>query len=109
MIHTISQPDWAAGGAPRRILWDDETGDVSGDHHDVPLLRQWLSGATKRGFILLEEGRLDLPDPRHVPAQFLAVLRLTMMARYDEGGLPPALRAVEPVAWRQKLPPGVVA
>lgn len=30
MIHTISQPDWAAGDVPRSIVWNDETGEVSG-------------------------------------------------------------------------------
>ena len=107
-VHVIEQPDRRAGGEPRRILWDDEAGDVSGGHSALPLLRQWMAGAVKTGFILLECGRLDLPDPTRAPAQFLAVLRLAMMARYDPAGLPPALRGVEPVAWRQEIQDGAV-
>lgn len=109
MIHAISQPDWAAGDEPRRIVWDDETGAVSGDHHAVPRLRGWMADAIDAGHIRLEEGTLDLPDPRHVPAQFLAVLRLALGTAFDPGALPAPLRGVEPVAWRQQLPPGVVA
>lgn len=74
----------------------------------MPEVRQWLTGAAKDGFILLEEGRLDLPDPRHVPAQFLAVLRLAIAMDFDPAALPAPLLGVEPVAWRQELPPGVV-
>ena len=107
-VHAIEQPDNAAGGEPRGILWNDETGEVSGGHSHVPLLREWMADAVEDGFILIEEGRLDLPDPRHVPAQFLAVLRLAMMSRYDAANLPPALRGVEPIPWRQQLPPGEV-
>ena len=60
MIHAISQPDRAAGGAPRRILWDDETGDVSGVHHHVPRLRQWLSDATERTAVLIEGAQFHI-------------------------------------------------
>ena len=108
-VHEIEQPDLAAGGQPRGVRWNDETGEVSGGHSRVPELREWMADAVEDGFIVLEEGRLDLPDPRRVPAQFLAVLRLTLMSRYDPDGLPPALRGVEPVPWRQQLPPGEVA
>ena len=92
-VHAIDQPDFHAGGEPRRILWDDETGKVSGMHSKVPLLREWMADAVKDGFIVLDEGWLDLPDPRREPAQFLAVLHLTIMARYDPGGLPPGVVA----------------
>ena len=108
-VHEIEQPDWRAGDQPRGIRWNDETGRVQGEHSDLPRLREWMAAAVKDGFILSVQGRLDLPDPRREPAQFLAVLRLTLMADYDPNGLPPALRGVEPVPWRQKLPPGAVA
>ena len=38
-VHAIEQPDWRADGARRRILWNDETGEVSGDHGELPFLR----------------------------------------------------------------------
>lgn len=106
-VHAIEQRDWR-DDARRRILWNDETGEVSGDHGDLPELRSWLADAAKKGAIVLEEGRLDVPDAARVPAQFLAVLRLTMgNLSWDPDGLPPDLRAVEPVRWREP-PPGVI-
>ena len=69
----------------------------------------WLAKAERKGYIVLEEGRLDLPAPRRNPAEFLAVLRLSLKSAYDQEALPPALRDVEPVPWRQKLPPGEVS
>ena len=101
-VHAIEQPDWRADGARRRILWNDETGEVSGDHGELPFLRSWLADAAKDGFILL---RGEAAEPRR-PASAGAVPRgapLTMMARWDPDGLPPALRTVEPTPWRQAL------
>ena len=110
--HTIMFPDYSRGDEPRAIVWDDETGEVSGDHVKVPSIRRRVERAACDGHILDEAGRLDVRDPRHDPADFLAVLGYAIGGGYDfeRLDLPPALRRVEWTPWhRPDPPPGTVA
>lgn len=101
--HVIMAEDWRAGGEPRSITWDDETGEIGGEHVEVPRLRGMVATAERVGHLLDEKGRLDLRDPRHDPADFLAVLEEAFGGgsfRYrEEVRLPQALRGVEPTPW----------
>lgn len=108
-VHAIDKPDAFAGGEPRRILWDDETGEISGEHHDVPALREALDRAERDGRLQHPAGHWPLRDPRRDPRDFLVVLGV----QHYHGGadwLPPSLRGVEPTAFvKAELPPGEVA
>ena len=104
--HTIRYRRYDDPGA---IVWNDETGEVTGDHGDVPSVRLWLDVAERDGHLLGEEGRVNLRDPRHDPADFLAVLVWSIRGFYERLELPPALRGVKPTPLTApRLPPGVV-
>ena len=106
-VHAIDMPDPFAGGEPRRILWDDETGEVSGDHHDVPDIREQMDRAERDGFLPAMSGHWKLRDPRHDPRDFLVVL--FWPGDVDAELLPPALR-VEPAPFiPADIPDGAVA
>ena len=110
--HTIMFPDYSRGDEPRAIVWDDETGEVSGDNVEVPSIRRRVERAARDGHILDEAGRIDVRDPRHDPADFLAVFRYEIGGtfKFERVDLPPALRGVKPTqGWRPDLPPGTVA
>ena len=107
-VHAIDKPDHFAGDEPRRILWDDEAGEVSGDHSDVPRLRETLARAELDGHLPHMEGRWPMRDPRRDPAEFVVALFWPGSPRMDE--LPPSLRGVEPAAFVEYgLSPGEVA
>ena len=93
--HTIRCRDWRHD-EPRTFVWNEETGEVSGDHGDVPWARQRLEEAERDGYLLSEGCRLEVRDPRHDPADFLAVLRWVVHRDFSRVVLPPALRGVEP-------------
>lgn len=105
--HTIRYRDWRHD-APRTILWNDETGEVSGDHGDVPGIRAAVERAVREGHLPEVFGCCHLRDPRRDPADFLAVLHWV-----NQSGapleLPAALRGVEPTAWTFNHHPGEVA
>ena len=106
--HTIRYRDWRHD-EPRTIVWNDETGEVSGDHGDVPDICRRLEWAEREGHLLDEGGGVDLRDPRHDPADFLAVLVWPNESSYERLELPPALRGVKPTPMiRPRMPPGVV-
>ena len=108
MIHAIDKPDIYAGGEPRRILWNDQTGDVSGEHHDVPRLRERMARAVRDGYLPSMCGHWPLRDPRRDPSDFLVVLIWT--GRYDVDWLPPSLRDVAPTPFvPADIPDGAVA
>ena len=108
--HRIWAPDYRRGGAPRMIDWDDETGEVSGDHAWVPRVRDYLKRAARDGYLLGEEGRVALPDPLHSAGDFLAVLIWAVGGRRELLDLPSTLRAVEPAPLVQpRLPAGTVS
>ena len=110
--HTIMFPDYSRGDEPRAIVWDDETGEVSGDHVELPDILYYMEKAARDGHILDEMGRLDVRDPRHDPADFLAVFDYAIggVFKFERADLPPALRGVESTPWwRPDLPPGTVA
>ena len=110
--HRFWMPDWSRGGEPRMIDWDDETGEVSGDHVELPGLREMLERAEEHGGLGHYVGEWHLPDPRRDAAQFLCVLRLALMnPGWDPRGVPAKLRDVEPtpLTVEYELPEGTDA
>lgn len=108
--HTITCRDWDEDDVKRRrIIWNDETGEVSGDHSKVPGLRRALAHAARGGrlHLLIEGGYLDPRDPLHDPADFLALMLFPYVNRSDllDLDLPPALRGIEPTPMRSPGPP----
>ena len=107
-VHAIDKPDIFAGGEPRRILWDDETGEISGEHSGVPSIRETMAWAVRDGRLEHDEGHWPLRDPRGDPREFLVVLFWPGEPDAPDW-LPPALR-VEPAPFvKADLPPGVRA
>ena len=109
--HTIKYRDWSRGDEPRRIVWDDEAGEVSGDHVEVPSIQAYLADAVRDGRLADDWGSVALRDPRHDPAEFLTVLLWAVGGtfRYAEVDLPPSLRGIETIRGvARPLPPGVV-
>ena len=108
-VHAIDMLDFDAGDEPRRIYWDDETGEVSGDHSRVPDIRDTMARAVRDGYLPQMNGHWDLRDPRHDPAEFLVVL-VWPGARIDDEviQLPPALR-IEPAPFTPTELDGEVA
>ncbi len=72
--HTIDIPDILAGDELRRIVWNDETGEVSGDHSDVRFIQSTIEAApVDRG----DGGRIwRLEDPGRNPEEFLVLIWL---------------------------------
>lgn len=101
--HVIKNVDRRHDHEQRTILWDDETGEVSGDHSDVPAIR----AALERGELRDVFGRCVLRDPRG-SADFVAALYHASATAFDLV-LPPALRGVEPTPWEISTLPGEVA
>ena len=104
MRHVIRYPDRVADDEPRDLVWDDETGEVSGDHGDAEEVRRTLA----LGYVTEITTRRPLADPAHDPAEFLVALgHVPDGWRLMPGGplhhlLPPSLRGVEPAprpAW----------
>ena len=72
--HTIEIPDSMAGRELRRIVWNDETGEVSGDHSDIRAIRATIEAAPVERD---SGGRVWLlEDPGHNPAEFLTMLSI---------------------------------
>ena len=89
-VHVIEQRDWFAD-APRRIVWDDETGEVSGEHHEVPTIRRVMAEAARDGGLRFPTGYWRLRDPRRDPNCFAVVLKEALWASFDKDALPAAL------------------
>ena len=108
--HTIGMRDWRHD-EPRTIVWNDETGEVSGDHVEVQGIRDMIERAERAGGVLTHRGFWRLADPRHDPACFVAVLYLVLRRDFDEDALPEPLRSADPGALfeRAVLPEGAVA
>ena len=109
--HTIKMRDWRHD-EPRTIVWNDETGEVSGDHGDVQGVRDMIERAERAGGVLTHCGFWRLADTRHDPACFVAVLLLVLSGRdFDEDALPEPLRSADRGALfeRAVLPEGAVA
>ena len=95
-VHVIEQRDWYAD-APRRIVWDDEAGEVNGDHREVPAIRRLMERAVRDGGRLQdEEGHWQLRDPRRDPASFVVLLWRTLEAQSDQEAMPEPLRSADP-------------
>ena len=92
MKHTIMCPDRFRDGEPRSIVWDDETGEVSGDHSEVPDIRDTMARAERDGFLPEPTGHFVLRDPRHDPGDFLTALLWPGPPASPPDWLPPALR-----------------
>ena len=115
-VHAIDKLDFRAGDEPRRIYWNDETGEVSGDHSDVPDIRETMARAVRDGYLPQIHGHWALRDPRRDPAEFLVVLFWPGPAPFDDEDrasrriqLPPALR-IDPAPFTPNdLPDGEVA
>lgn len=113
-VHAIDMPDHAAGGEPRRIRWNDETGEVSGDHSSVPRVRENMEAAVRTGLLSCMTGGWELRDPRRDPAEFLVVLFWPSVPMDGNdaarrAALPPALR-VDPAPFSpDDIPEGEVA
>ena len=109
--HTIKMRDWRHD-EPRTIVWNDETGEVSGDHGDVQGIRDMIERAEGAGGVLNHAGFWRLADPRHDPACFVAVLLLNIMRRdFERDALPEPLRSADTGALSERavLPEGAVA
>ena len=90
-VHTIMLPDMMHDDAPRSVIWDDETGTVTGEHSWVPWMQEVLA-ATPPFAMVDVMGTVTLNDPGHDPADFL---RLLWRANWRV--------LTEP--WRSTLPP----
>lgn len=110
-VHAIDLPDPFAGGEPRRVLWNDETGEVSGDHSDAPFVRETLDRADRDGFLPHMAGHWSLRDPRRNPAEFLVALFWPEppLDAATRPGLPPALRIKPAPFTPADIPDGAVA
>ena len=96
-------PDIFAAREPRLILWDDETGEVSGEHSAVANLNATLERIERDdGYLRHYNGHWTLRDPRRNPSEFKAVLYWCMIT----DGLPAPLRDVEiaPIRETERAP-----
>ena len=103
-------PDVFAGGEPRRILWNDETGEVAGEHSRVADVRDTLAPAERDGTAM--SGHWPMRDPRHDPRDFLVALFWpgAPVAEAMPDWLPPSLRDVAPTPFvPADIPEGEVA
>ncbi len=97
--HTIEIPDLTVGDELRWIVWNDETGEVSGDHSYVQFIQSTIEDApVERG----DGGRIwRLEGPGRNPEEFLVLiwlanwrvlihddLRATLPAIFDDVELP---------------------
>ena len=109
-VHRIMAPDWEAGHELRAIVWNDETGEATGDHHYVPTLARALAGPTPLVQDRTPWPHYRLEDPAHDPADFLALILVIgrLGVPYPERvRLPESLRGVEPTpSLPDDTPPG---
>ncbi len=97
-VHTIMLPDRMRGREPRRVIWDDEAGTVTGEHSRIPWMQEVLARPTPVNFCD-DEQVLFLKDPAHDPRDFLHLLGEAYWPIYedpDRQRLPPALRDIKP-------------
>ena len=112
-VHRIMMPDAFAGGEPREIVWDSTAGTLAGDHSCVDGrwgLRARLDelaaelaaagdapdrdDARPAGVIGNMIGHWRVADPWHDSGDFLVVLLDVVGNKWDDNGLPEALRGV---------------
>ena len=111
-VHRITMPDAFAGDEPREIVWDSEAGTLAGDHSCVD--GRWglrarldelaadLAAAgdapdRARAGIVGDDnmaGHWRVADPWHDSGDFLIVLLDVIGNKWDDNGLPEALRGV---------------
>ena len=76
-----------------RIVWDDETGTVEGDHSKAPDLAAAIGNGPMP---LRRDGSAELADPAHNPADFLTALRIILFLGPKDIELPDSLSGVTP-------------
>lgn len=103
---TITAEDYRHGWEPRTVVWDDETGEVAGDHSGVPLIRRRQEEAARDGRFVVDGGYFRMPDPWRDPACVKVLLLFTL----DDPALPEPLRSADHQALGVAAPerPGVV-
>ena len=109
--HTIMAEDWRAGGEPRSITWNDETGEIGGEHVMVPRLRALQRHAEIEGGFKDDAAWFRLPDPRLDPACVKCMLGLMLGPLLDRDALPEPLRSADSRALcvPARLEPGTIA
>ena len=109
-IHRIEAPDWTVGHELRAIVWNDETGEATGDHVCAPWLAKTLAGPMPIVRTRAPWPHYRLEDPAHDPADFLALIFFfgRVGVPYPERvRLPESLRGVEPTpSLPDNTPPG---
>ena len=109
-IHRIEAPDWTVGHELRAIVWNDETGEATGDHVCAPWLAKTLAGPAPLVIADAPWPHYRLEDPAHDPADFLALILGpgNLGSPYPERvRLPESLRGVEPTpSLPDDTPPG---
>ena len=113
-VHRIRMPDAFAGDEPREIVWDSDAGTLAGDHSciDGPWglrarldeLAAELAAAgdapdrddARPGIVGNDNmtGHWRVADPWRDPGDFLVVLLEVVGNKWDDNGLPEALRGV---------------
>ena len=103
-VHVVMAEDWRAGG-PRSVTWDDETGEIGGEHVAVDRIRCMQADAERGGRYAVEGVAYRMPDPRLDPACVKALLGLGLnsLLVYDE--LPEPLRTGQHKALIEPRPP----
>ncbi len=111
-IHRIEAPDWQAGHELRAIVWNDETGEATGNHSYVPTLARALADPMPITNIGDSRPNFRLEDPAHNPADFLRLIHFfgNLGVPYPERiRLPESLRGVEQTPpLPDDTPPGAV-
>ena len=93
MRHTITAPE-PVGTA--EIVWDDVTGEVSGNHRQAAELALTIgSGPMIANY---PWGSVTLRDPAHDPADFLTALRFVVAVGHKVE-LPESLASIEPTPY----------
>lgn len=115
-IHRIMAPDRSAGRELRAIVWNDETGEVTGDHENASWIAARLAGPMPVSTVGDYRPNFILADPAHAPADFLALILDIAEVGVSSSGpplwgvhLPESLRGVEPTPpLPDDTPPGAV-
>lgn len=99
--HTITAEDHRHGWEPRTVVWDDETGEVAGDHSEVPTIRGVQEKAGRNGYFPRSgDGYYRMPDPWRDPACVKILLLCTLV----DPALPEPLRSADHQALGVKAP-----
>ena len=98
MRYRITLGDAEARRKRRFIVWDDETGRVTGSHSGVGLMNEYLRGPFPLRIETMA-GVLELQRPHTEPADFLALMHYVLDCPAVPVRLPRKLRSVESTPW----------